>query len=155
MNKVILMPTRNEISREWEYELVQDFEIMYRDETITVPKYFSYDGASIPAVAWQATYSPFDPVVMGPALVHDWLYSNHQVSRSDADKLFRKLLESNRVPKPKVRAMYYAVDLAGGAYWENSKDDIKYLVSLYKKLRDEGVDVDKYKFPPEVIEAAG
>lgn len=152
---ITLMPKRNESSREWEYELVQDFEITYRNETIIVPKYFSYDGATIPTFAWQAIYSPFHPIVMEPALVHDWLYSNHQVSRSDTDKLFRKLLENNRVPEIKVRAMYHAVDLAGEAYWENSKSDIKYLASLYRKLRDEGVDVDKYKFPPEVIEAVG
>ncbi len=155
MDKLLLTPVRNDLSREWEYELVQDVEIPFQDQKIIVPKYFSYDGASIPAFAWQAIYSQFNPIVMGPALVHDWLYSNHQIKRGEADKLFRDLLAANRVPEIKLRLIYDAVDKAGGAFWPNSKSDLKYLVSLYRRLRDEGFDVKKYKFASEVVEKAG
>jgi len=57
---------------------------------------------TIPSLGWQAVYTPFDPIVMPPALVHDWLYSNHQVSKEDADTILRQLLKGNGVPSLKV-----------------------------------------------------
>ena len=150
MAELTLFPRKNDFSRVWEYELLGDYKIEYQGAAIVVPRYFSYDGASIPSFGWQVIYTPFDPIVMLPALVHDWLYSNHQVDRDRADKLFRKLLKDNGVPSPKVETMYRAVQFFGVAAWENSPDDIRYLRWLKKKLTDDGLDVSPYQFPPEV-----
>lgn len=150
MAEIQLCPMKNDFSKMWEYELIEDFKIDYQGAMIVVPKYFSYDGASIPSFGWQAIYTPFDPIVMLPALVHDWLYTNHQIQRDQADKLFRKLLKDNGVPPPKVETMYRAVQFFGAAAWDNSSDDIKYLRWLKKKLIDNGIDVSPYQFPPEV-----
>jgi hypothetical protein len=124
--------------------------LQYKGETIVVPKYFSYDGATIPSFAWQVVYTPFDPIVMTPALVHDWLYSNHQVDKSAADKLLKKLLTDNGAPTGKIETIYRAVEFFGDAAWKNSSDDLKYLRWLRKKLIDDGIDVSKYHFPSEL-----
>ena len=143
-------PRKNAYSEVWEYELLEDVEIEYEGETIIVPRYFSYDGATIPSLAWHTIYTPFDPIVMTPALIHDWLYANHQVSKNAADHVFRNLLCENGVPPPKAELMYTGVKLFGEPAWRNSPDDIGYLRWLRDKLVNEGIDVGKYRFPPEV-----
>jgi hypothetical protein len=151
VNEAKLSPRKNEFSRAWEYELLEDFRVEFQGEIIVVPKYFSYDGASIPSIGWQAIYTPFDPIVMVPALVHDWVYSNHQlVDRGLADTLLKRLLKNNGVPQYKVVTIHRAVNFFGGAAWENTPDDLKYLRWLKKKLTDNGVDVEPYRFPDEV-----
>jgi hypothetical protein len=152
MVAIKLVPSRNEFSQAWEYELLEDIEIEFRGQHIVVPRHFSYDGASVPWVAWQAIYTPFDPIVMGPALAHDWLYANHQLDRELADKLLKVLLRENGVPEYKVAIIFRAVDLFGEAAWENSDYDLGYLRWLYRRLQDEGADVARYRFPPEVVE---
>jgi len=143
-------PRKNAFSKCWEYELLDDVKLEYGSETIVVPRYFSYDGATIPSLAWNAMYTPFDPIVMTPALIHDWLYANHQLEKFDADCVFRNLLRDNGVPQSKAELMFRGVGFFGEAAWENSSDDIKYLRWLRKKLVDDGVSVAKYRFPPEV-----
>jgi hypothetical protein len=145
-------PRKNDFTKVGEYELLEDFEFDFKGETIIVPKSFCYDGASIPSIGWQMIYSPFDPIVMLPSLVHDWIYSNHQVQKSDADKALKKLLQDNGVPWGKLQVIYRAVEAFGGAAWENSTDDLNYLRWLKSKLVDAGVDVAKYHFPVEVGE---
>jgi hypothetical protein len=154
MTQFRLSPVRNVVTGEWEYELLDDHAVDFDDAHIVVPRYFSYDGASIPAFAWRLVYTPFDPKVMRAALVHDWLYSNHQVRRKVADKAFRHLLRQSGVPDDKARVMYEAVRLAGDAYWDNDSGDIEYLKALYVRLRGEGAPLDDYQFAPEVIAAA-
>ena len=143
-------PRKNAYSKMWEYELLEDLELEYEGETIVVPRYFSYDGATIPSLAWQMMYTPFDPIVMTPALVHDWLYATHQLEKEDVDCLFEKLLRENGVPPVKADLMFRGVEFFGAAAWENSDDDLKYLRWLRKKLLDNGVSVAKYRFPEEL-----
>ncbi len=147
MLAIKLEPRRNDYSKAWEYELLEDVSYLYKGEVLIVPQFFSYDGATIPSLGWQAVYTPFDPIVMAPALVHDWLYSNHQVSKDDADTILRRLLKGNGVPSFKVDVIYRAVKFFGEAAWENTAEDLKYLRWLKKKLSDAGVNVDKYHFP--------
>jgi len=86
--QVELQPVYNEISKNLEYQSVKDYQIIFKKNTIIVPIFFSYDGATIPPMFWQSIYSNFDPIVMTPALIHDWLYSNHQINRDETDKLY-------------------------------------------------------------------
>ena len=132
------------------YELTQNFNVQVRGEEIWIPSGFKYDGASIPSAVWQAIYTPFNPMVMVPAVVHDWLYYNHQVRRKKADKILRDLLRRNEAPTAKVWAIYQAVRSFGKPYWNNNNRDIKFLKSLYKKHELDN-EVDKFKFPDAVI----
>ena len=70
------------------YQLTRDYKLVVRGINIVIPRYFMYDGASIPTLAWQFTFSPFHPDVILPSLVHDWMYYNHQEERETTDVSF-------------------------------------------------------------------
>lgn len=148
LNQPRLMPTPQLA----EYTLLKDFTITVNNETITIPNGLQYDGASIPAIAWTITYTPFHPMVMCPAICHDWLYANHQVEREVADKIFHQLLLDNGVGSKTAYLMYLGVRAGGGNAYKNKPEDIKYLKELYAQLVQQGADVTKYKFPKEVFQ---
>lgn len=145
MNQPILTVSKNR-ENTWEYELREDFEIEAGRQQIIVPKGYSYDGATIPSVAWQALYTPFDPIIIIPSLIHDWLYSNHQVSRLEADDIFKDLLLKNGVPSDKTRIVHIAVRLLGEEYWQNTADELEYLRQLYSRIKT-SPNLGLYKFP--------
>lgn len=131
------------------YELEKDFSIAVKDITIVVPQYFEYDGASIPKIAWPFTFSPFAPDVMVPALVHDWLYYNHQTSRQLADEIFGILLASNGVANGKVNTMQKGAENFGKKHWALQEGEKQYLKELYAKVKN-SPNVEAYQFPPEI-----
>jgi hypothetical protein len=87
-------------------------------EKIVVPKGFVTDFASIPRVFW-AVLAPDDEYVM-PAIVHDWLYWQQTLSRSESDTILRLAMEELKLDTWKIRAIYKAVSLFGGAAWEQN-----------------------------------
>lgn len=132
------------------YELMEDYEINILSHKIVVPKSFKYDGASIPAAAWQMTYSPFDPDVMLPALVHDWLFFNHQMDQVTTDEIFYLMLKENGVNNAKATMMWAAVSTVGQLFWDNDTNDKIMLAELCKKVKDRPNFKD-YKFPDEIV----
>lgn len=136
------------------YELTRDYEIEVEGIEIVVPKHFKYDGASIPAVAWQLTFSPFHPDVMLPSLIHDWLFYNHQVDREMTDKILYRLLIDNGVNYLRANTMWAAVRVGGALFWENDEDDIEMLVKLCRKICKRP-NFSRYQLPQEVIQQCG
>ena len=66
---------------------------------VDVPAGFPTDGASIPRRLWPVIGHPFAPIRMRAALLHDWIYSSHVLSRRDADVVYREvLIESGMFP---------------------------------------------------------
>ena len=128
------------------YEVAEDFHVSVDGVDIWVPRGFQYDGASIPAFAWQVVYTPFNPKVMIPAVAHDWQYHSHQVDREKADELFYILLKQQGVSESKSWTMYQAVRIAGELYWPNDDEDIEKLKALYEIHRDK-TDIGKFFFP--------
>lgn len=88
-----------------------------KDVTTVVPKDFLYDGASIPAIGWVATFTPFHPRVMAPALVHDYRYAHRLGDRKGADSIFHHMLIENGVDKATAEIMFQAVRIGGGSHW--------------------------------------
>jgi hypothetical protein len=77
---------------------------------------FKWDGASIPRILWRLIDSPFQPDLMVPSMVHDYLYThgaNLGVSRKEADLIFKKLLISNGFTKFKANILYKGVRVGG------------------------------------------
>ena len=78
-------------ARQW--RLIGDWEY----NGIRVPAGFITDGASVPRIL----YWLFEPtgVLFLPAIVHDYFYATQQISRAEADKIFREnvIRESNIV----------------------------------------------------------
>lgn len=120
------------------YEVAADISTKVGPITVRVPKFFQYDGASVPAIAWQLIGTPFNPRFMLPAVFHDWLYHTQQVTRDQADELLHQLLIKNRIGKTKAWLMWKAVEAAGEAYWGNDPDDRAYLRRLAKRITADG-----------------
>lgn len=140
-----LLPKRNEYSGVFEYELYTELALERNGVLILLPKWFSYNGASLPGLFWQAIYSPFDPIVMMAALFHDWLYLSHITTREESDLILLELLRVNDVPETKCRLIYDGVRGFGGLHWNNTEEDIKYMAWLCNRLRANGIDPARYQ----------
>jgi len=146
MDALLLLPVaKPDINKlEEAYEVADDVATKAAGAMIRVPKFFQYDGASIPPAAWQAIGTPFQPRFMVPAVFHDWVYHTHLVGKDDADELFYDLLVANGVNKIKASLMLAAVESFGGWYWNNDKDDLAYLKRLAARIKKDGRDPADY-----------
>lgn len=129
------------------YEVADDTATKSSGTTIRVPKFFQYDGASIPAPAWQIIGTPFLPRFMIAAVFHDWLYHTHQIDKKATDALFYRLLLAHGVRKTKALMMLAAVENFGAWYWENDKDDLAYMKRLAARIRADHRDPADYGMP--------
>jgi hypothetical protein len=147
--KLLLTPVINSDSSKMmqAYEVAKDISTEHENLTLRVPRFFQYDGASIPSIAWQLVGTPFNPRFMLAAVFHDWLYHTHQIERRAADRLFRQLLQDSQVDEGTTDAMCRAVRLAGGGYWKNDADDRDYLERLTLKIENDGRDPADYGLP--------
>jgi hypothetical protein len=116
------------------YEVVVDDQARDGAITIRVPKFFQFDGASIPWAAQPLIGTPFEPRFMGASVFHDWLYHTHQIPRAAADELFYGLLLADGVSKTKAWLMREAVVVGGGGYWNNDADDLAYIARLTARI---------------------
>lgn len=133
------------------YRLVEDYAIISLGHRIVVPGAFRYDGASIPAGAWRLTYTPYHPVVMAPALIHDWVYCNHQVGRALGDKIFYDILLRNGADDETAWVMWQAVHRFAGFAWDWSERDV-YELRLLHRVIQRRENFEEYRFPMEAIQ---
>ena len=131
--------------------LLRDYTVICRGHHIVVPVAFPFDGASVPPQGWHATYTPWHPVVLGPACVHDWIYVSHQVSKAEADLIFHDLLIANGASAYRAWLMREAVEMFGGSAWEHSDEDVEKLRTLYRVIRRR-TNFEEYHFPVHLIE---
>jgi hypothetical protein len=90
---------------------------------ITVPKGYATDFASIPRlVQWVI---PKTGAHDGPAVIHDWLYNTHLVSKPVADAIFLEALLVAGVRPFVARVMFEAVSLFGGRGWTDGPNELK------------------------------
>jgi hypothetical protein len=90
-------------------------------ETITVPKGFLTDGASVPRIFW-SFFSPFGEYFKA-ALIHDFLYTkeNKSFNRIESDKIFLEAMIEVGVPYIRRSLIYRAVRLGGWRFFAGSK----------------------------------
>ena len=141
----VVKPDKNKL--EDAYEVAYDLAIKRAGELIKVPKFFQFDGASIPSPAWQVIGTPFQPRFMAAAVFHDWLYHTHQVDQDVTNGLFYDLLVEYGVGKTKAAIMRAAVETVGAWYWGNDKDDLDYLKRLAARIKQDGRDPADYHMP--------
>lgn len=133
--------------------LLDDYTVICRGHRIVVPVAFCFDGASVPPQGWHATYTPWHPVVLGPACVHDWIYCSHQVSRAEADLILYDLLIANGADSHRAWLMREAVEMFGRWAWEYNREDRRKLEVLFRVIRLRA-NFAEYCFPMEVISNA-
>ena len=95
------------------YRLVESVII----EGIEIQAPYDWNGASVPIFLWPIIGSPFDPKFQAPSLVHDKVYETGEISREEADLLFRKLLIHNGTDEERAESMYYGVKYFGGSHY--------------------------------------
>jgi len=127
-----------------------DFGVFIRGVFILVPGFFCIDGASIPRYLWALVYHPFDAKIILAALVHDWLYWNHQVSKEEADLIFLDLLIANGVHPTTAYLMYKTVAIFGDNAWTLKDAEKPLLLMLYILIKD-SPRFREYCFPVEAI----
>ena len=88
-----------------------------KDEFI-VPAGFGTDFASVPRLFW-AVFPPYGRFTKA-AVVHDWLYRTHAVSRKDADGIFHRIMRELGTKWWRRRLMYLAVRLFGWYGWRKN-----------------------------------
>ncbi len=94
-----------------EWVLLEPFRYHARDgREFTVPRWFITDLASIPWLV-DPLFDGLDHRAAG--VTHDWLYCSQQVSRAEADELFREMLETLGVGVIKRNLMYSGLRVGG------------------------------------------
>lgn len=106
-------------------DLVYESDLLGR--TITVPKGFVTDFASVPRVP--IVYLLFGDRAHRESVVHDYLYQRHMVTRGVADKVFLEAMKA-RGKSAFVRVgMYWGVVLGGRGSYKSGP-------SRYEELND-------------------
>jgi hypothetical protein len=87
---------------------------------VSIPPKFKWNGNSVPKFLQPIIGSPFQPDLMVPSMVHDFLYGQGEKSgytRKQADKLYKKLLMANGVDNDLAETMYSGVRIGGGRHY--------------------------------------
>tara|TARA_R110000796_G_scaffold55182_1_gene128649 strand:- start:34 stop:408 length:375 start_codon:yes stop_codon:yes gene_type:complete len=116
-----LAPILSPSVRKGGYRLVETYSLILTPVERYIPEIkagFTFDGASIPTftgLTWALTYSPFDPIVMRAALLHDYLcvMQPAQITPKMAAQAFRTMLIEDGAAPWKANLMYRAILLAG------------------------------------------
>ncbi len=101
-----------------EWTLLADFPVIITSdvgtETVTVPKGFLTDLASVPRLP--GMYLFFGGRARKPAVIHDWLYSTHRGEREVADAVFFRAMANGENWFTRSM-MWLGVRVGGWAVW--------------------------------------
>lgn len=119
----VLVPASGPDSK---YRVVaEDFSITVLFVTIKIKSGFVTDGASVPALLQRWAGKPFDFPRVIAAVIHDWLYSSHVVSRLTSDILFLSCLIKVGYPVWRSLADFWAVRRFGQSAWDSHRDQVQ------------------------------
>ena len=83
-----------------------------------MPRGFRSDGMSIPRFFWRFISPRIDGKTVAPAIIHDWLYTSHVVTRAEADAWLREAVRVNGMPPFKAWLVWLGVRIFGSAHWK-------------------------------------
>jgi len=102
------------------YEVYEEFEFVYYDKTIKIPKGLETDLATIPRLFW--VVFPPNGVYAKAAIVHDFLYrqlsDSYKISRKLADEIFLEGMTVLGVARWRRTAIYLAVRVGGFLFYK-------------------------------------
>lgn len=104
-------------------DLVYESDIL--KATLTVPKGFVTDFASVPRVP--IAYWLFGDRAHHESVPHDFLYQTHKSSRADADKLFLEAMIVRKKPLYIRQPMYWGVVLGGASSYADGPERFEIL----------------------------
>lgn len=94
--------------------LVYQSDVLAR--MVTVPAGFVTDFASVPRIP--VAFLLVGDTAHQAAVVHDWLYTSHELSRAQADAVLREAATLAGVPAWRAWLMWAGVRLGGFGPWE-------------------------------------
>lgn len=106
------------LTRKWEVVKPLIYLSALLENTVTVPRGFETDLASIPAIA-RGIIDPEAPCILEASIIHDRLYtkSGAGVTRAQADSVLAEAMRVLGAPEWKITLVWAAVRLFGGAHW--------------------------------------
>ncbi len=104
-------------NRDWVLFRDLDYRLGQTDVTITVPKGFVTDFASIPQPFWATGLSP-NGKYSKAAIVHDYLYWTQGCTRRQADNILMIAMKESDVDVTTRAAIYEGVRLGGDGAWQ-------------------------------------
>lgn len=94
-------------------------------QTVTIPKGFISDGASIPRCLWCIIDPPVTAVTMVPSIIHDYLYRYQICTRATADELYDDLLRKNGYSSFKRWLVKVGLSYFGGKAWREHTEELR------------------------------
>ncbi|MFT7527694.1 MAG: hypothetical protein ACI9LY_002853 [Arenicella sp.] len=140
---MIQAPTLKPFSDSKDFMLVRDmvYILGQTDISITVPKGFVTDFASVPKGLWSFGLSPHGKFSKA-AIIHDYLYWTQGCSRQQSDGIMLIAMKESKVEAVDQFALYEGLDLAGNPAWVENR-----------QARQAGipriVPVEYWDFPPD------
>lgn len=129
---IIISPTKSSYKglfkkRVSRYELLENVTyitfVWGIQDSITIPKGYKFDGASVPSLLWTLVWNPFETDILGRALIHDYLYEiDTNKGKKFADDVFFEAMTYSWVNSIKRGLYYLAVHLFWK--WEFKKNNI-------------------------------
>ena len=111
-------------TRRWKLERAFTYYINEEGgESITVPKLFITDFASVPRIFW--TLFPPDGRYTQSAVLHDYLYFKQIYSRRRSDRIFLESMKVLKVSWWRRRSMWVAVRSFGFIPWNRHAKRLK------------------------------
>lgn len=105
--------------------LNEPYYYTYGDREIMIPSGFMFDGASVPRPFW-SKFSPTGVLFIG-SIIHDYAYDKKllhfdygpeiEITRKEADKLFKRVLDETNGLKLLNYLPYWAVRLFGRRFY--------------------------------------
>ena len=116
---------------DYRWRLLENFP--YHSELLgrwfTVPKGFVTDFASVPRVP--VAYWLTGGIAHISAVVHDYLYSTHLTTRSEADQVFLEAAAASNIPAWRRNLMYWGIRAGGWQRWNkpSEPENVRLLVT--------------------------
>jgi hypothetical protein len=108
------------------YELREDWEVVWHGKRVAVPMGYQYDGASVPRWLWSITGLTPDGLMRLGALPHDWVYDHAGImdtesfTRLEADQMMFDLYRAAGMTKFGAGLAYRGVRIGGWLPWRRS-----------------------------------
>jgi hypothetical protein len=120
--QMIQAPTLKPFADSKDFMLVRDMVYILGqiDISITVPKVFVTDFASVPKGLWSFGLSPHGKFSKA-AIIHDYLYLAQGCSRQPSDMIMLIAMKESQVEAADQLALYQGLDLAGNPAWVENR----------------------------------
>ena len=100
------------------YEIAEEFTASKNDVSITIPKGFFCNLASIHrSLSW--FISRTEPNMMRAVAIHDWLYVNHIYSKKECDDIFLDMMKQDNTNYFRRHLSYLGVKYFGKSNYDN------------------------------------